>query len=73
VYKKFCNIDNRKAGSALVGGGSGGDLKLGAKHLIRRIDVVDRKDTEDVKHAFEVIPRDQVSVSNLPVRPFIFK
>lgn len=52
---------NRKTGSALVGGGGGGcDLKLVSKHLIRRVDVLDRKDTEEVKHTFELIPRDQV-------------
>jgi hypothetical protein len=61
---------NRKGGGALgnvVGstGGSGSDLKLTGKHLIRRIDVLDRKDSDDVKHAFELLPRNQVCICQM--------
>ena len=45
----------------LVGGGGGGsDLKLRDKHLIRRVDVLDREDTDDLKFTYELVPRDQV-------------
>ena len=49
----------KKGSSGLVGaGGNGHDLKLVAKYLIRRVDVVDRKDGDEIKHAFELLPRD---------------
>ena len=51
---------SKKGGVGLVSGG-GQDLKLRDKHLIRRVDVVDREDTEDFKFTFELVPRDQVS------------
>jgi son of sevenless-like protein len=49
---------NKKGGVGLTAGGS--DLKLRDKHLIRRVDVVDREDTDDLKFTFELVPRDQV-------------
>jgi hypothetical protein len=50
---------SKKGGVGLVSGG-GQDLKLRDKHLIRRVDVVDREDTDDLKFTFELVPRDQV-------------
>lgn len=47
------------------GGGGGNDQKVCVKHLIRRVDVLDRKDSEDLKHTFELIPRDQVLLSRV--------
>ena len=41
-------------------GGGGSDLKLRDKHLIRRVDVLDREDLDDLKFTFELVPRDQV-------------
>ena len=52
---------SKKGGVGLVGGGGGGsDLKLRDKHLIRRVDVLDREDTDDLKFTYELVPRDQV-------------
>ena len=47
--------------------GGGSDLKLRDKHLIRRVDVLDREDTDDLKYTFELVPRDQVSKFVLPI------
>ncbi|XP_076442792.1 son of sevenless homolog 2-like [Babylonia areolata] len=38
------------------------EFKLKEKHLIRKVDVVDREDTEDQKNAFEIVPRDHMPI-----------
>ena len=52
---------SKKGGVGLVSGG-GSDLKLREKHLIRRVDVLDREDTDELKQTFELVPRDQVTM-----------
>lgn len=39
------------------------EYKLKEKHLIRKVDIVDRDDTEDLKNAFEILPRDHMGNS----------
>ncbi|XP_063702733.1 protein son of sevenless [Culicoides brevitarsis] len=51
---------NRRPG--VTGGTTNYDFRLKEKIYIRRAEIIDRADTEDLKHAFEVSPRDPQSV-----------
>lgn len=60
----LCKSNNRRTsvsvGSQLVGGLS--EFKLKEKLFIRKVDIVDREDTEETKHCFEIAPRLQQPV-----------
>ncbi|XP_076464153.1 son of sevenless homolog 1-like [Babylonia areolata] len=49
------NATNSKRTS---GAGPFAEYKLKEKHLIRKVEILDRDDTEDQKNAFEIVPRD---------------
>ncbi|EZA51345.1 protein son of sevenless isoform X2 [Ooceraea biroi] len=54
------------AAAVAVGGGGhqtqGEGLRLKEKFFIRKVDIIDREDTFDVKHLFEIAPRDHPNV-----------
>lgn len=55
----LCKANNRRTSvsvsSQLVGGMS--EFKLKEKLFIRKVEIVDREDTEETKHFFEIVPR----------------
>ncbi|XP_019883701.2 protein son of sevenless isoform X1 [Camponotus floridanus] len=53
------------AGIVAVGGGHTthqGELRLKERFFIRKVDIIDREDTEELKNAFEIAPRDHPNV-----------
>ncbi|KAK7074473.1 Son of sevenless 1 [Halocaridina rubra] len=54
----LCKSNNRKASAA----GQVGEYRYKEKFLTRMVEILDREDTEEVKHSFEIKPRDQPSV-----------
>ncbi|XP_025106105.1 son of sevenless homolog 2-like [Pomacea canaliculata] len=45
------------------GAGPFAEFKLKEKHLIRKMEIVDREDTDDVKNAFDIVPRDHPAIT----------
>lgn len=54
----LCKSNNRR----LSVNGQIGEYKFKEKFLTRMVEILDREDTEEVKHSFEIRPRDQPSV-----------
>lgn len=45
------------------GAGPFAEYKLKERHMIRKVDIVDREDTEDLKNAFDIVPRDHMGLT----------
>ncbi|GAB6020519.1 hypothetical protein CHUAL_003203 [Chamberlinius hualienensis] len=51
----LCKQNNRRTSVT----GPVGEYRLKEKYYIRKIDIVDREDTDELKNFFEIVPRDQ--------------
>nr|XP_045604246.1 son of sevenless homolog 2-like isoform X1 [Procambarus clarkii] len=54
----LCKSNNRRSSVT----GQIGEYRFKEKFLMRMVEILDREDTEEVKHSFEIRPRDQQSV-----------
>nr|XP_053641752.1 son of sevenless homolog 2-like [Cherax quadricarinatus] len=54
----LCKSNNRRSSVT----GQIGEYRFKEKFLMRMVEILDREDTEEVKHSFEIRPRDQPSV-----------
>ncbi|XP_076042569.1 son of sevenless homolog 2-like isoform X2 [Oratosquilla oratoria] len=61
----LCKSNNKRSS----GTGQNGEYKFKEKYLMRMVEILDREDAEDAKHAFEIKPRDQPSVVLLAKTP----
>ncbi|MPC43132.1 Son of sevenless 1 [Portunus trituberculatus] len=54
----LCKSNNRRSSVT----GQVGEYRFKEKFLMRMVEILDREDTEEVRHSFEIRPRDQPSV-----------